>query len=178
MKIEQVTEKDYETLYAFEMRNKAFFERNLPPRPEGYQQYQTFKEIMDDLLLEQSAGDYFMYLVKDDLGYIMTRINLQIDEDKGLKRADLGYRTDCKAQGKGVTSQAVQLVLEEAFTRHALSEVTAGTASDNLASQSVLIKNGFVKVSEVQAVMEVNGKVVDGFIYRLTRETYKDHLFK
>ena len=172
MKIELVTEKDYEALFAFEMRNKSFFERNLPPRPEGYQQYQSFKKIMGTLLREQGAGEYFMYLVKDNEGNIVTRINLQIKADKGTKRADLGYRTDCLAQGKGMTSQALRLVLKEAFTRHALSEVTAGTASDNYASQRILIKNGFVKVGEEKAVMKVNGRMIDGISYVLMRDAY------
>jgi len=169
MKIERVTEQDYLKIYQFEKKNSFYFETVLPPRPKGYQHYDTFKKIMDDLMMEQSAGDYYMYLMKSDEDDIIGRINLQIIQENNMRRAELGYRTDFEQQGKGFTSEAVKFMLKEAFIRYDVVEVIAGTAKENIASQSVLEKNGFKMIGEEKAVMAVNGKPVDGIVYAIKK---------
>ncbi len=68
-------------------------------------------------------------------------------------------------QGKGYASQAIHLILKEAFEHYKVSEVIAGTSKKNIASQRVLEKNGFVKVGEEEKIMKVNGQWVDGILY-------------
>tara|TARA_B100000886_G_scaffold340487_2_gene310417 strand:+ start:3276 stop:3776 length:501 start_codon:yes stop_codon:yes gene_type:complete len=50
---------------------------------------------------------------------------------------------DTSYWGKGIASEAVNLILEIASSKHSLHKVVAGVSSRNIASQKVLIKTGF-----------------------------------
>lgn len=55
----------------------------------------------------------------------------------------MGYRIGENVTNLGYASAAVKLVLDKAFTNYGFNRIIAGTAIDNLASQRVLLKNGF-----------------------------------
>ncbi|EKE26418.1 MAG: GCN5-related N-acetyltransferase [uncultured bacterium (gcode 4)] len=113
---------------------------------------------MDQLIFEQKSGVFYMYIIRDENDEFVGRINLQILETENSLKADLGYRVDFEKQGKGFANQAISLVLKEAFEKLKVSEVTAGTSRDNIASQRVLEKNGFQKIGEEKKVMKVNNE--------------------
>ena len=50
---------------------------------------------------------------------------------------------DTSYWGKGIASEAVNLIIEIASSKHSLHKVFAGVSSKNIASQKVLIKTGF-----------------------------------
>lgn len=165
--IQSVSEKDYEEIYQFENRNKAFFEQMLPPRSEAYYQYDTFKAIMEKLQIEQNEGQYHMYIIRNEKDAFVGRINLQISVSEKIKSADLGYRMDYEEQGNGYASEAIALVLRVAFEDLMIYKVTAGTAKNNAASQKVLEKNGFQRMGEEEKVLKINNTWVDGVIYSI-----------
>ena len=104
--------------------------------PEG------FKKITAELLMEQENHDTYMHLIRDSQGMMVGRINLSVlGSDR--KTAELGYRIGENVTNLGYASEAVKLVLEKAFTTYGLHKIIAGTATYNLASQRVLLKNGF-----------------------------------
>ena len=129
-------------VYAFEKENREYFERNLPPRPANYFDSDGFKEIIRELLTEQDNHDAYMHLIRDSQGVMVGRINLSV-LGKDRKTAELGYRIGENVTNLGYASEAVKLVLDKAFHTYGLHKIIAGTARDNLASQRVLLKNGF-----------------------------------
>lgn len=84
-----------------------------------------------------------MYLIIDDCGKIIGRVNLVSMIRGGVNKAELGYRIGEKYQGKGHGTDAVRLVLDQAAKKHKLHRIEAGTSPNNIGSQVVLIKNGF-----------------------------------
>ena len=50
---------------------------------------------------------------------------------------------DTSYWGKGIASEAVNLIIEIASSKHSLHKVFAGVSSKNIASQKVLMKTGF-----------------------------------
>lgn len=163
--IELVKKFDYREIFEFEAENKDFFESVLPLRNEGYYQFDSFVTIMDQLMTEQEAGQFYMYLIRDSNNTVVGRINLQINEEEGDRKAELGYRVGKAFQGNGYASKAVKLIINEAFTHLSVMEVYAGTAKNNAGSRKVLEKNGFVMVGEEKDVLMVNGTWVDGVMY-------------
>ncbi|MBS7526152.1 GNAT family N-acetyltransferase [Fusibacter paucivorans] len=168
-RLEIVTKQVYREIFDFETRNKAFFERVLPKRPNGYQQYDTFIVIMNTLMAEQHDGDYYMYLIRDSQGALAGRINLQITDGLSRKTGEIGYRVDEAHQGCGCASQGVKLILEEAYERYGLKKITAGAAKSNLASRRVLEKNGFIQIGVQERVMCIRQNWVDGILYQHQR---------
>ncbi|MGE5591524.1 MAG: GNAT family N-acetyltransferase [Bacillota bacterium] len=60
-----------------------------------------------------------------------------------MQRAEVGYRIAKRHNGKGYATQALKLILDDAFGKYGLHAVEANTTPDNIGSQIVLIKNGF-----------------------------------
>lgn len=106
-----------------------------------------------------------MYLIRDDSGMMVGRINLHSIKKGNEKVAELGYRIGQDFQGRGIASKAVELVLEEGFEKHGLLKIEAGTSTINIGSQRVLEKNGFKRVAEEKKVMKVNDKWLNGYLY-------------
>jgi [ribosomal protein S5]-alanine N-acetyltransferase len=71
--------------------------------------------------------------------------------------AELGYRVAQRVAGRGVATAAVRELCLLAASRHGVSTLRAATSSENLASQSVLRKAGFVPV-EAADPSELDGK--------------------
>lgn len=84
-----------------------------------------------------------MYLIKDNCGKIVGRVNLVSIVRGSFNKAEIGYRISEEHQGKGYSTKAVKLVLDEAANKYKLHRIEAGASPDNIGSQIVLIKNGF-----------------------------------
>ncbi len=60
----------------------------------------------------------------------------------------IGYIIDAKYQNKGFATEAVECILEWAFSYEIVQKITAETPVENLASEKVLLKNGFKKTGQ------------------------------
>ncbi|WP_328427150.1 GNAT family N-acetyltransferase [Streptomyces sp. NBC_00443] len=133
-------------LLAFEAENREYFARTIPDRGDPYFEAAGFAARHQALLAEQEAGICHFHLVLDDEGRIVGRINL-LDAEDGC--AELGYRVGERAAGKGVATAAVAQVCRMAATAYGLTSLVAITTLDNLASRTVLERNGFTAVEDV-----------------------------
>lgn len=165
IRIENINIKNIEDIYEFELENREYFESVLPPRPEGYFEIERFEEIMKELIEEQLSGKCYMHIIRDDSGKIVGRVNLHSIEGEHVRKAELGYRIGKEYQGKGYASKAVKQVIEQGFTKYGLTKIEAGTSTENIGSQIVLLKNGFTLVGSEKKVMKINDKWVDGLLY-------------
>lgn len=166
--LELLSEENSLDVYLFEKENREYFERNLPPRPANYFESEVFKEITRELLREQENHDVYMHLIRDSQGVMVGRINLSV-LGKDRKTAELGYRIGENVSNLGYASEAVKLVLEKAFTTYGLHRIIAGTATDNLASQRVLLKNGFTFSRVIENDLQIHNEWVHTAVFEITR---------
>ncbi len=144
-------------IFQFEVENRKFFESIIPGRGEWYYTKENFKEITQEIIEEQELGIRYMYIIRNNDGDMVGRINL-FSVDRGIfQKAELGYRIGQKYNRRGYATKAVKLVLEEAFEKHKLHRVEAATSPNNIGSQIVLIKNGFQFVGRAHKHINVNG---------------------
>lgn len=154
--ISRLQESDVEQLYKFETDNRAFFEQMVPSRGEAYYQFETFKFRHGELLTEQDDTNSRFYLIRDERGNIVGRINLvAIDEPKRV--AEVGFRVGENYVGKGIASNALKQLLE---TEKGFQTIKGKTTSNNIASQKTMENNGFKKVGISEEVFEFNGEKV------------------
>ena len=165
--LELLSEASSLDVYFFEKENREYFERNLPPRPANYFDLEGFKEITRELLTEQTNRDVYMYLIRDSQGVMVGRINLSVLENN-RKTAELGYRIGENVSNLGYASEAVKLVLEKAFTTYGLHRIIAGTATDNLASQRVLLKNGFIFSRVIENDLQIHNEWLHTAVFEIT----------
>ena len=166
--LELMSEENSIDIYSFEKENREYFERSLPPRPAHYFDSESFKEITRELLREQENHDVYMYLIRDTQGVMVGRINLSVLENN-RKTAELGYRIGENVTNLGYASEAVKLVLEKAFTTYGFNRTIAGTAIGNLASQRVLLKNGFTFSRSIENDFQIHNEWIHTAVFDITR---------
>ncbi|MFF5254049.1 GNAT family N-acetyltransferase [Streptomyces leeuwenhoekii] len=126
---------------AFELENRAYFAASVPDRGDDF--FVEFTDRYGALLAEQEAGICAFYLLVAEDGSVLGRFNLY-DLENGT--AELGYRVAQHVAGRGVATETVRELCRLAVARHGLRNLRAGTSRENVASQRVLIKAGFVLV--------------------------------
>ena len=166
--LELLSEENSLDVYSFEKENQEYFERNLSPRPANYFDLEGFKEITRELLREQENHDVYMHLIRDTQGVMVGRINLSVLENN-RKTAELGYRIGENVSNLGYASEAVKLVLEKAFMTYAFNRIIAGTATGNLASQRVLLKNGFTFSRVIENDLQIHNEWLHTAVFEITR---------
>jgi ribosomal-protein-alanine N-acetyltransferase len=126
---------------AFELANRAYFAASISDRGDEF--YDRFTEQHDALLAEQEAGTCAFHVLVGDDGSILGRFNLVGIEDG---TAELGYRVAQRVAGRGVATATVRELCQLAAEQYGLRMLKARTTRDNVASQKVLTKAGFVPV--------------------------------
>ncbi|MFD9095882.1 GNAT family N-acetyltransferase [Streptomyces collinus] len=126
---------------AFELANRAYFAGTVSDRGDDY--FARFTDRYEDLLAEQEAGICAFHVLVAEDGAVLGRFNLVDIEDHG---AVLGYRVAQHATGRGVATAAVRELCRVAAVQYGLHRLRAATADQNVASQRVLAKAGFVPV--------------------------------
>ncbi|MFD6441086.1 GNAT family N-acetyltransferase [Peribacillus sp. NPDC060186] len=143
--IDKLNVQDAEELYNFECDNRTFFEQTVPSRGDDYYIFEMFKNRLMELLKEQEENISYFYLIKNDSGSIVGRINLvDIDNINGM--AHVGYRIGEKYTQRGIANKALKLLLNTA-SESSVNQIHAKTTNNNIASQKVLERNGFERIS-------------------------------
>jgi len=126
---------------AFELANRAYFAASISDRGDKF--FDEFTDRYNALLAEQEAGICAFYVLVAEDGSVLGRFNL-VDIDDHT--AELGYRVAQHVAGRGVATASVQELCRLATARHGLRTLRAATSHQNVASQKVLAKAGFVPV--------------------------------
>lgn len=163
--IYKLRENDTQELFIFEKNNRLFFEQMVPSRGEDYYKFETFQERHKELLAEQQEQKSIFYLIRDNMGNIVGRINL-VDIDATNNSAEIGYRVGEEYGGNGIGAKALKLLLE---TEGTIKKLKAKTTTHNIASQRVLERNGFKQVSISDEKFELNGQELSFVYYILER---------
>lgn len=145
---------DAEPLLEFEAENRAFFEKSVPSRGHAYYTLRGFTESLQKLLVEQEKGFSSFYLIKNEAGKILGRINL-VDIDKVNSIAEVGFRIGEDSIGKGVGHQALTLLIKSDLS---VKKISGKTTTVNKASMKLLEKNGFKQTGIGEEEFELNGE--------------------
>jgi [ribosomal protein S5]-alanine N-acetyltransferase len=128
-------------ILAFELANRGYFAASVSDRGDDY--FDQFAQRHEDLLAEQEAGVCAFHVLVDDDGTVLGRFNLFNLRDG---TAELGYRVAEHVAGRGVATATAREMCELAAAQYGLRTLRAAASDDNIASQRVLIKTGFVPV--------------------------------
>ncbi|MGN8646762.1 GNAT family N-acetyltransferase [Gracilibacillus sp. HCP3S3_G5_1] len=160
--LEQLQKVDAKKLYEFELENRDYFEKMVPSRVEEYYNLETFKIRHGALLDEQTKGRSYFYLIKNENGSILGRMNL-VDIDTSLRLGYIGYRVGEAHTGKGVANKALKLLIGM-VSKQGVKQILAKTTTNNIASQKILEKNGFKYLSTSDEEFIMNGNSLK-FVY-------------
>jgi [ribosomal protein S5]-alanine N-acetyltransferase len=128
-----------QAVLAFEVANRAYFAASISDRGDEF--FSQFADRHAALLAKQDGGGGAFYVLIAEDGSVLGRFNLTFAE---AGTAELGYRVAQDAAGHGVATATVRELCLLAATRHGLRTLRAATSHENVASQKVLAKAGFV----------------------------------
>jgi ribosomal-protein-alanine N-acetyltransferase len=88
-------------------------------------------------------------------------------------RAEIGYMSLTEFNGKGYITEAIKAVVAYGFEQMKLHSIEAVIDPENIASERVLQKNGFVKEAHISENELWEGKFWDTVIYSLLKRNFK-----
>ena len=128
---------------AFELANRTYFAAFVSDRGDAF--FDEFSERYHELLAERETRRDAYHLLLDDHGSVLGRFNLYDIKDG---TADVGYRVAKRVAGRGVATAGVRELCRVAASEHGVRTLRARTTHENVASQRVLVKVGFVAKGE------------------------------
>jgi [ribosomal protein S5]-alanine N-acetyltransferase len=126
---------------AFERANRAYFAGSISDRGDEF--FDQFTERYNALLAEQEAGSCACYVLVGEDGSVLGRFNLY---DIQAGTAELGYRVAQHVAGRGVATATVRELCRLVAAQYGLRTLRAAVTRENVASQKVLTKAGFLPV--------------------------------
>lgn len=153
MKLVPLHEKDFKALFDFEVENREWFESWVPPRPDGYYEYEVFTKLSSSLVDEMNDGDG-LYFLGIQSGEIIGRFNLTFTDDT---TADIGYRVSGSQLGKGYGYSFGKLLLAEA-KKTGVTKCVAEALLENRGSTRILEKLGFQALDRQTTDVNLGGE--------------------
>ena len=161
-----VTLEDFAEMYAmFEVSRK--FYKGLLDTPDTIEKFKTYVERNDS-----EANECFVICQNADKA-IVGAINLSQIFRKSFQNCYLGYYLFEKFTGKGLMTEAVELILRHAFQNLKLHRVEANVQPENLPSIAVLQRNGFTKEGFSRKYLKIGGRWRDHERWAIIKEDWR-----
>lgn len=128
---------------------------------------QSTLESMEKLFDNRGENEWFFIESKDGeqigLVYTMAKSGYMI----------IGYAVEMTSRGKGMCSEAVRMIVDYLFLRKKIVRIQAETHPENIASQKVLTKNGFVREGVIRQSFYSRGVYRDTVLFSILRDEWK-----
>ncbi|MCC6498070.1 MAG: GNAT family N-acetyltransferase [Propionibacteriaceae bacterium] len=147
-------------------RNREFLEPWEPVRPESYFTVEGQVEAVADSRRRAAEGTMAPYVIIDEAGSVVGRINLNNIVRGPFQSASVGYWLDEAAGGRGLATAAVAELVGVAFETLGLHRVEAGTVPENERSQAVLRRNGFKRFGYAPGYLAIAGSYRDHILFQ------------
>jgi ribosomal-protein-alanine N-acetyltransferase len=147
----------------FELRSNPETMKYIPrPLVTNYDEALAHIKMMEDKIETNEGINWAITLKGDDkmLGVIG---HYRIKPEH--YRAEVGYMILPEYHGKGITTEAVQCVVDYGFNTMQLHSIEGVIDPENEASQRVLQKCGFVKEAHFKENEFYDGKFIDAVVY-------------
>ena len=167
---------DYQQWRDVRLKSHAFLKPYEPRWSEVDLSPAVFRERLRRNRREAEAGTEFSFLIfrtgpeGDVLNGGLTLSNIR---RRAALHANLGYWMGVDSAGKGIMSEAVNMILPFVFSHLDLKRLHAATLPGNMASRRVLEKNGFREEGYAEDYLQIDGTWQDHVLYGLTRRHHE-----
>lgn len=153
---------DSSELAGLHTRNREFFQRVSPLIPEDFYTEEYQKIRLQQALKKTDEGQLYAFgIFLKATDKLIGDISLTQIARGDIQSCYTGFTLDKEHNGKGYTTEALQLVVDFAFKELKLHRIEAGAMPDNIASIRVLEKVGFKKEGIAKENLKINGKWTD-----------------
>jgi [ribosomal protein S5]-alanine N-acetyltransferase len=160
-----VTVEDAAPLAELLHLNREFLAPWVPIRPEDYFTAEAQSRAIERALERYDQRVGVPHVILDD-GRIVGRVTLTDIVYGTFQSCNLGYWVSETHNGRGFATAAVEEIMRVAFLDLRLHRIQAGTLLDNIASQRVLERNGFVRFGIAPGYLNIAGLWQDHAMYQ------------
>ena len=147
----------------FELRSNPETMKYIPrPLVTNYDEALAHIKMMEDKI-ETNEGINWAITIKGDDKMLGVIGHYRIKPEH--YRAEVGYMILPEYHGKGITTEAVQCVVDYGFNTMQLHSIEGVIDPENGASEKVLQKCGFVKEAHFKENEFYDGKFIDAVVY-------------
>ncbi|MGZ4775007.1 MAG: GNAT family N-acetyltransferase [Oryzihumus sp.] len=161
-----LTLEDVPALTELLVRNREHLAPTSPLRDGDWLTVERQREAAVQALAEHEAGRRVPMVVLDAVGELAGTLNLNSIIRGAFQSASVGYWISADRTGRGLATAAVADALALAFGPLALHRVQGETQPDNLASQRVLLRNGFVEYGRAPQYLHLGGAWRDCVLFQ------------
>lgn len=163
-------ESDCQELFRITSENPGLSEFMTWNVPENYEQVRT-----KFLELRKSDDQHFGIFLKDRhqfIGRVTVRNFHIMQQDAEKNSVFLSFWLSPEVQGKGFGTEVLEEICRYCFVDLQIRKVFAGTFSDNIASQKLLLKIGFREIGILKKHYLKNGIFYDSIRFELLNEDF------
>lgn len=157
---------DAETIAALRCDSREYLAPWEPDKGEASFTVEGMRATIEAAIERAAAWTALSYVIEDD-GRIVGGILLNsIVIGPYFRSCSFGYWVARAEAGRGVASEAVRLAKQVAFDELGLQRVQAETLPGNIASQKVLLRNGFEPIGMAPAYLKIAGEWQDHLLFQ------------
>jgi [ribosomal protein S5]-alanine N-acetyltransferase len=161
-----VSPDDAEVLAEVLATNREHLAPYEPDRPPDFLTVDAQHVAIEAALERHAQATALPHVILDESGRLVGRITLNEIVRGPFQSANLGYWLAESATGRGLATAAVREIQRIAFTDLGLHRIQAGTLPENIASQRVLERTGFVRFGLAPAYLHIAGAWRDHVLYQ------------
>lgn len=105
--------------------------------------------------------------VRKPVGWVSLRV-----AERDLATGEIGYSIVRDFRGRGIASEAVRVLMDEAFTQGGLTRINAYCLPENKPSRRLLERLSFVPEGTLPRGATVNGHIVDVLMHKMERDRW------
>jgi [ribosomal protein S5]-alanine N-acetyltransferase len=150
--------------------NRAFLAPWEPVRPDDYFTVSGQAAVIRDALTLHTQGRALPHVILDGDRNVVGRITLNGIVRGAFQSCSVGYWVGEAHNGKGYAGAALRDVMTLAFHSLGLHRIQAETLVHNVASQKVLVRNGFVRYGLAPSYLNIAGAWQDHVMYQVVND--------
>jgi ribosomal-protein-alanine N-acetyltransferase len=146
--------------------NREFLAPWEPIQGEEFFTVDGQQAVIKNALEQHHQGTTLPHVIVDKSGRVTGRISLNGIVRGAFQSCSMGYWVSAADNGRGLATAAVREILRVAFDELDLHRVQADTLLDNVRSQRVLERNGFVRYGMAPEYLKIAGRWQDCILYQ------------
>lgn len=153
--------------------NKEYWSIFEPRHEASYYTIAVQREkIRESLYQMRNRREYSFGIFDGRTSALIGHISLYSIKRLPFSSAFIGYSIDERQTGRGIGTEAVQLVTKFAFEKLALHRIEAYVSPRNFGSMKVLEKSGYEQEGLLRKLLYINGIWEDHYLYAILEDDF------
>lgn len=153
--------------------NRDFWSLYEPRHTEAYYSVFTqYNKLVESARLREENKEHFFGIYDRESEKLIGQISLYNIKPLPFSSCFIGYAMDQRFTGKGIASEAIELIVHFGFYTLHMNRIEAYVSPRNKASIRVLEKAGFLQEGLLKELLFINGRWEDHYLYALTANNF------